>query len=48
MRGDAAAPPVLLIMGLGMPAAMWPDEFVQALLAQGFRVILFDNRDSGG
>jgi proline iminopeptidase len=48
VRGDAAAPPVLLIMGLGMPAAMWPDEFVQALLAQGFRVILFDNRDSGG
>jgi pimeloyl-ACP methyl ester carboxylesterase len=48
VRGDAAAPPVLLIMGLGMPAAMWPDEFVQSLLAQGFRVILFDNRDSGG
>ena len=48
VHGNAAAPPVLLIMGLGMPAAMWPEEFVQALLAQGFRVILFDNRDSGG
>jgi len=46
--GDAAAPPVLLIMGLGMPAAMWPDEFVRGLLAQGLRVIRFDNRDSGG
>ena len=46
--GDAAAPPVLLIMGLGMPAAMWPEEFLQALLAQGMRVIRFDNRDCGG
>jgi pimeloyl-ACP methyl ester carboxylesterase len=48
VRGDAAAPPLLLIMGLGMPAAMWPDEFVQALVGHGFRVITFDNRDSGG
>jgi proline iminopeptidase len=48
VQGDPAAPPVLLIMGLGMPAAMWPDEFVQALVAQGLRVITFDNRDSGG
>jgi len=48
VRGDAAAPPLLLIMGLGMPAAMWPDEFMQALVGHGFRVITFDNRDSGG
>jgi pimeloyl-ACP methyl ester carboxylesterase len=47
VRGDAAAPAVLLVMGLGMPAAMWPDEFVQALLDRGFRVVTFDNRDSG-
>jgi len=46
--GDPAAPPLLLIMGLGMPAAMWPEEFLKALLAQGFRVVVFDNRDSGG
>jgi proline iminopeptidase len=46
--GDPAAPPLLLIMGLGMPSAMWPEEFLQALLSQGFRVIRFDNRDSGG
>jgi pimeloyl-ACP methyl ester carboxylesterase len=47
-RGDPAAPSVLLVMGLGMPAALWPDEFVQGLADQGFRVVLFDNRDSGG
>lgn len=46
--GDPAAPPLLLVMGLGMPAALWPDEFLQALLARGLRVIRFDNRDSGG
>jgi pimeloyl-ACP methyl ester carboxylesterase len=48
VRGDPAAPPLLLIMGLGMPAALWPDEFVQALVDQGLRVITFDNRDCGG
>jgi pimeloyl-ACP methyl ester carboxylesterase len=47
VRGDADAPAVLLAMGLGMPAAMWPDEFVRALLDRGFRVVTFDNRDSG-
>jgi pimeloyl-ACP methyl ester carboxylesterase len=31
-----------------MPAALWPDEFVHGLVAQGLRVISFDNRDSGG
>jgi pimeloyl-ACP methyl ester carboxylesterase len=47
VRGEPPAPAVLLVMGLGMPAAMWPDEFVQALLDRGFRVVTFDNRDSG-
>ena len=47
-HGASSAPPVLLIQGLGMPAAMWPDEFVDTLVAEGFRVIVFDNRDSGG
>jgi pimeloyl-ACP methyl ester carboxylesterase len=46
--GEPGAPAVLLIMGLGMPAAMWPAEFVEGLLARGFRVVTFDNRDSGG
>lgn len=48
LRGEPAAPPLLLIMGLGMPSALWPDEFVQALVGQGLRVLTFDNRDCGG
>ncbi len=45
--GDPAAPPLLLVMGLGMPGAMWPESFVEYLLAEGLRVIRFDNRDAG-
>ena len=47
VHGTADAPAALLVMGLGMPAAMWPDEFVQTLVGRGFRVVTFDNRDSG-
>ena len=43
--GDA--PPVLLVMGLGMQLTAWPREFVDALVAAGHRVIRFDNRDIG-
>jgi pimeloyl-ACP methyl ester carboxylesterase len=46
--GDPEAPPVLLIMGLAMPAAAWPDEFIERLVQHGLRVIRFDNRDAGG
>lgn len=46
--GDPSATPLLLVMGLGMPAALWPDSLLQRLVAQGFRVICFDNRDCGG
>ena len=45
--GPPEAPCVLLIMGLGMPAALWPDAFVDRLRAAGLRVIRFDNRDCG-
>jgi pimeloyl-ACP methyl ester carboxylesterase len=48
LYGDPASPPLLLVMGLGMPAALWPDSLLQELVAQGFRVICFDNRDCGG
>jgi pimeloyl-ACP methyl ester carboxylesterase len=34
-------------MGLGMQLIAWPDELVELLLAQGFRVVRFDNRDAG-
>ena len=40
-------PAVLLIMGLGMQLIAWPPALVQGLLDAGFRVVRFDNRDSG-
>ncbi len=45
--GDPAAPPVLLIMGLGGPMFWWEDEFCSDLAARGFRVLRYDNRDVG-
>ena len=45
--GDAGAPAVLLVMGLGMPGVAWPDPFVDGLVAAGLRVIRYDNRDCG-
>jgi proline iminopeptidase len=45
--GNPAAPPILLIMGLGMQLTSWPDAFCDGLVAHGFRVIAFDNRDCG-
>jgi pimeloyl-ACP methyl ester carboxylesterase len=46
-HGDPAAPPMLLVMGLGAQMTLWPMEFVDALVARGFRVIRYDNRDIG-
>ena len=48
VHGEPGAPVVLLIMGLGMPAALWPDPIVQTLTGAGYRVVTFDNRDAGG
>ena len=45
--GDASAPPMLLIMGLGAQMVLWDDGFCEQLAAPGFRVIRFDNRDIG-
>lgn len=45
--GDPAAPPMLLIMGLGAQLITWDDGFCQALVDRGFRVIRYDNRDAG-
>ena len=44
-RGDGE--PLLLVMGLGGQLIDWPDEFVDGLVAAGFRVITFDDRDIG-
>ena len=46
-QGPTNGTPLLLIMGLGMQLTAWPEELVQMLVARGFRVIRFDNRDIG-
>lgn len=38
---------VLLISGLGSQMTSWSDSFCETLVQQGYRVIRFDNRDSG-
>ena len=43
--GDDAAPAVLLITGLGGDQRQWAE--IASTLSASFRVILFDNRDSG-
>jgi pimeloyl-ACP methyl ester carboxylesterase len=45
--GDSAAPPVLLIMGLGGQLIRWDASFCAALANAGYFVIRFDNRDVG-
>ena len=45
--GPADAPVILLVMGLGAQMIAWPDEFIQGLVAKGYRVIHYDNRDVG-
>ena len=45
--GDPKAPALLLVTGLGAQMISWDDAFCEQLAARGFRVIRFDNRDSG-
>lgn len=45
VRGEGE--PLLLVMGLGAQLIDWPADFVDLLVAEGFQVIRFDNRDAG-
>jgi pimeloyl-ACP methyl ester carboxylesterase len=45
--GDPGAAPLLLIMGLGGQLINWDEAFCVQLVARGYRVIRFDNRDAG-
>jgi pimeloyl-ACP methyl ester carboxylesterase len=45
--GPAHAPVILLVMGLGTQMIAWPDALIKGLVAKGFRVIHYDNRDVG-
>jgi pimeloyl-ACP methyl ester carboxylesterase len=46
-RGDPDGRPLLLIHGLGAQLTAWRSDFCDRLGAQGFRLIIFDNRDVG-
>ena len=38
---------VLLVNGLGSQMTRWPEAFCEKLVAKGYRVLRFDNRDTG-
>ena len=45
--GHRSDPTVLLIMGLGMQMLGWDEGFCELLVADGYHVVRFDNRDIG-
>ncbi len=45
--GDPRMPVLVLLMGLGMNSAAWPEVFLQRLVRKGLYIIAPDNRDSG-
>jgi pimeloyl-ACP methyl ester carboxylesterase len=47
VAGPPGGEPLLLVMGLGMQRVAWPEGLIELLVARGFRVLTFDNRDVG-
>ena len=45
--GGARGRPLLLIMGMAVSRFWWPQGLVQQLIASGFHVVAFDQRDAG-
>lgn len=45
--GSADDPAVVLVMGLAASHRLWGDDLPNRLVAAGYRVVLFDNRDVG-
>jgi len=45
--GKASDKALLLVSGLGGQMIVWDEDFIQLLVARGFYVIRFDNRDVG-
>jgi pimeloyl-ACP methyl ester carboxylesterase len=45
--GDNSDPAVMMIMGLGSSQVLWGDRLPTTLVAAGYQVVLFDNRDVG-
>jgi pimeloyl-ACP methyl ester carboxylesterase len=46
-HGSDSDPCIVLIAGIGAQLIYWPAEFINALVASGLYVVVFDNRDSG-
>ena len=47
VAGDVEATPIMLIMGLTASHRLWNESFVHGLVDAGYRVVMFDNRDTG-
>lgn len=45
--GDDGGIPLLLIHGFGQQCIAWPREFIDGFVGAGFRVVTYDNRDTG-
>lgn len=45
--GNENDPVLLLIMGGGCQGVLWPVEFCEKLVKEGFHVIRYDHRDAG-
>ena len=45
--GPIEGEPILLVQGLGGQLINWPDHLIDFLIKNGFRPIVFDNRDTG-
>jgi pimeloyl-ACP methyl ester carboxylesterase len=45
--GDSTAPTLVLIRGLGTQMIEWSPRLLDGLVAAGFHVVTFDNRDAG-
>ena len=46
-EGNPADPAIVLISGGGAQLISWDDRLVALLVAEGFRVVRLDNRDTG-
>ena len=47
VKANRADPAVLMIMGAGAQAILWPLELIEPIVKEGYHVIRFDNRDVG-
>ena len=45
--GPRSGVPLLLVRGLGSQLVHWPHTLIEGFSSAGFRVVVFDNRDSG-